>query len=94
MLDVNALSAGDTVCALIRHGEKDNSHFGLTEDGKAEIERISLLISALHKPVRLYASPECRCMETAVLMGKVIHVTDDSVTFETSEGQVRNQVAK
>ena len=27
-------------------------------------------------------------------MGKVVHVTDDSVTFETSEDQVRIQVAK
>ena len=28
------------------------------------------------------------------MMGKVVHVTDDSVTFETSEDQVRIQVAK
>ncbi|MBQ6340617.1 MAG: phosphoglycerate mutase family protein [Kiritimatiellae bacterium] len=73
MLDVNALNVGDTVCALIRHGEKDDSHFVLTEKGKSEIERIGLRVSAFHKPVRLYASPESRCVETAVLMGKVIY---------------------
>ena len=28
------------------------------------------------------------------MMGKVVHVTEDSVTFETSEDQVRIQVAK
>ena len=28
------------------------------------------------------------------MMGKVVHVTDDSVTFETSEDQVRIQDAK
>ena len=28
------------------------------------------------------------------MMGKVVHVTDDSVTFETSEEQVRGQAAK
>ena len=95
MLDVKALSAGDTVCALIRHGEKDDSHFGLTEHGKAEIERIGLLISALHKPIRLYASPECRCMETAVLMGKVIHGSGCDVQASTMLGkpgvQVKNE---
>ena len=28
------------------------------------------------------------------LMGKVVHVTDDTVTFETGEDQVRSQVTK
>ena len=28
------------------------------------------------------------------LMGKVVHVTDDTVTFETGEDQVRTQVTK
>ena len=95
MLDVDALNAGDTVCALIRHGEKDDRHFGLTEHGKAEIERIGLLISALHKPVRLYSSPECRCMETAVLMSKIILGSGCDVQTSTILGkpgvQVKNE---
>lgn len=95
MLDVNVLSTRDTVCAFIRHGEKDDSHFGLTERGKAEIERIGLLISTLRKPVKLYASPEFRCLETAVLMGKVIHGSGYDIQTSTMLGkpgvQVRNE---
>jgi hypothetical protein len=95
MFNVNALNVGDTVCALIRHGEKANGHFGLTEDGKAEIERVGRLVSALHKPVRLYASPESRCVETAVLMGRGIHGSIYDIQTSTILGkpgvQVKNE---
>lgn len=72
MLDVTALSKGETVCAFIRHGEKDVDHYGLTNAGKAEIGRIGQLIAALNRPVRLCASPEGRCMETAALLAEKI----------------------
>ena len=92
MLDVRALNVGDTVCAFIRHGEKANRHFGLTEDGKMEIERFGRLVSALHKPVRLYASPESRCVETAVLMGRAIHGSVSDIKTSTILGKPGVQV--
>jgi len=72
MLDVNSLSAGESVCAFIRHGEKDDGSFGLTEGGKAEAKRMGRILSALHKPVRVCSSPEGRCMETAVLISDAL----------------------
>lgn len=72
MLDVTALGGGDTICAFIRHGEKDADRFALTQAGKAEIGRIGRLVADLNRPVRLYASPEGRCLETAALLAERI----------------------
>lgn len=72
MLDVAALNIGDTVCAFIRHGEKDAERFVLTQAGKAESIRFGQHIADLNRPVRLYSSPEERCLETAALLAESI----------------------
>lgn len=73
MLDVNALRHGESVCAFIRHGEKDCEHFCLTENGKTEVKNFGELVSSLGRSVQLFSSPEPRCMETACLMGEILH---------------------
>ena len=92
MLDVTALSRGESVCALIRHGEKDVGHYGLTNAGKAEIGRIGQLVAALNRPVRLYASPEGRCMETATLLAEKIPQSGSGMSTSAILGKPGIQV--
>lgn len=92
MLDVTALSRGESVCAFIRHGEKDVGHYGLTNAGKAEIGRIGQLVAALNRPVRLYASPEGRCMETATLLAEKIPQSGSGILTSAILGKPGIQV--
>ena len=73
MINIEEIQSKGTVCVFIRHGEKDISSYGLTEQGKSEIRRFGQMLYALRKPIMIYSSPEARCMETGLIINGIIN---------------------
>lgn len=92
MIDVEKLKGGNTLCVFIRHGEKDINSYGLTDRGKDEIIHLSQLLCVCGKPIRVYTSPEHRCVETAAIMNEIVNGSDGEVCFSTVLGKPGIQV--
>ncbi len=73
MINIEEIRCVGKTCVFIRHGEKDIHSYGLTEQGKREIKRLGQTLYDLRKPVMVYSSPETRCMETGLIINKLIN---------------------
>ena len=92
MLNVDELKRGRRVCAFIRHGEKDLKNFGLTDNGKHDINNLSRLLKLLQRPIIIYSSPEARCIETAVIINSIVNNTEQNIQVSNILGKPGIQV--
>ena len=98
MIAVEGLDKGDgTICIFIRHGEKDTVQYGLTENGKREINAFSQKLLMLEQGIQIYTSPENRCMETASIINSVVNEKETIIRCSAFLGkpgiQVRDETA-
>ena len=92
MIDLDKMDIESRICIIIRHGEKDNTNFGLTEKGKAEAAEFGRLLSLLNKKIVIYASPEERCVETACIINENIKYNNGNVNLSNILGKPGIQV--
>ena len=83
MVNIDELKGGGTVCVFVRHGEKDVEHHCLTERGKRETVEFGKALCSLEKRIRIFSSPEGRCVETAAIINHVVN--KDKCEFHCSE---------
>lgn len=77
MIDVTKLKNGNNICVFIRHGEKDITNYCLTNKGKNEIIQFGNSLCLLNKKIKIYSSPENRCIETATIMNNIVNDKDN-----------------
>lgn len=98
MINVEGLSRGiGTICIFIRHGEKDATQYCLTENGKREIIAFSKKLITLEQSIKIYSSPEKRCVETASIINSVVSEEKNEICCSVFLGkpgiQVRDEAA-
>lgn len=98
MINVEGLSRGiSTICIFIRHGEKDATQYCLTENGKHEIIAFSKKLIMLGQRIKIYSSPEKRCVETASIINSVVNEGENEICCSAFLGkpgiQVKNETA-
>lgn len=83
------------ICMFIRHGEKEQGGFSLTEKGKADISNFARTLASLSIPIIVYSSPESRCAQTASIICNILQNSDKEIHFSTILGkpgiQVKNE---
>lgn len=77
MIDVTKLKNEDNICVFIRHGEKDITNYCLTDKGKNEIIKLGNSLCLLNKKIKIYSSPENRCIETASIINNIVNKDND-----------------
>lgn len=61
------------LAVFLRHGEKANLGTGpalITEQAKRDVEAMGFRLEELKIPIKVYASPELRCVETAKIFNR------------------------
>lgn len=92
MINIDQMNDANTICAFIRHGEKDSNNYSLTENGKKKIVELSRLISLLQKDVLIYSSPEPRCVETATIINNIVNDAKSPIRISMVLGKPGIQV--
>lgn len=77
MIDVTKLKNEENVCIFIRHGEKDTTNYCLTDKGKSEIIKLGNSLCLLNKKIKIYSSPENRCITTASIINNIVNKDND-----------------
>lgn len=82
----------DPSCRLavfIRHGEKykSGSDFDLiTEKAKIDVKAMGLRFSNLKIPIKIYSSPELRCVETAKIINRETSAGNNDIVLTSFLG--------
>lgn len=77
------------LAVFIRHGEKDTSEAGLvliTDKAKINVKAMGLRFSGLNIPIKIYSSPELRCVETAKIFNREISAGSDDIVLTSFLG--------
>ena len=77
------------LAVFIRHGEKDTSESGLvliTNKAKINVKAMGLRFSGLNVPIKIYSSPELRCVETAKILNQEISSGNDDIVLTSFLG--------
>lgn len=72
MIDLSNLKEKRNICIFIRHGEKNINAYDLSEEGKKQSLTLASQLLELDQQIRIFASPEQRCMETANIINDII----------------------
>lgn len=83
------------LAVFIRHGEKEKSDTGLallTEKAKLDAEEMGLRLKKLNVPVRLFSSPELRCVQTAKIINKKFLDTPSDIVLTSFLGEPGIQI--
>jgi len=72
---------------FIRHGEKSEC-LGclLTQDGISQSEIFGCELKKLNISVKIYTSPELRCVQTAEIINKTISAMEDDIIISNNLG--------
>ena len=82
----------DPSCRLavfIRHGEKYKSSTDLdliTDKAKIDVKAMGLRFSNLNIPIKIYSSPELRCVETAKILNREISAGNNDIVLTSFLG--------
>ncbi|GHT01630.1 hypothetical protein AGMMS50276_30040 [Synergistales bacterium] len=85
--NIFGLNPNSMIALFIRHGEKSEC-FGslLTQDGIFQSENFGYELKRLNIPVKIYTSPEMRCVQTAVIINKTISSMEDDIIISNKLG--------
>lgn len=90
-----AENSSSRIAVFIRHGEKDNSSSGpaiITEQAKKDAAAMGLLLRDFNIPVKVYSSPELRCMQTAKIINRKISGANNDIILTSFLGRPGIQV--
>lgn len=77
------------LAVFIRHGEKYNSGSDLsliTEKAKIDVKTMGLRFSKLKIPIKIYSSPELRCVETAKIINRETSAGNNDIVLTSFLG--------
>ena len=77
------------LAVFIRHGEKDKSGTDIaliTDKAKINAKAMGLRFSDLNVPIKVYSSPELRCVETAKIFNREISAGNDDIVLTSFLG--------
>jgi len=81
------LNQNSKIALFIRHGEKADYPGGLlTQDGIYQSENFGDELKKLNIPVKIYTSPELRCVQTALIINKTISSMKDDIIITNKLG--------
>jgi hypothetical protein len=81
------LNPNSKIALFIRHGEKSECLGSLlTQDGISQSENFGYELKKLNIPVKIYTSPELRCVQTAVIINKTISSMEDDIIISNKLG--------
>lgn len=83
------------LAVFIRHGEKDGFGAGpalITQQAKMASEALGLSLRRLELPMKIYSSPELRCVQTAKIINQTISGFESDIEVTSFLGQPGIQV--
>jgi len=81
------LNQNSKIALFIRHSEKLDCPGGLlTQDGIYQSENFGYELKKMDIPVKIYTSPELRCVQTALIMNKTISSMKDDIIITNKLG--------
>ena len=81
------LNSNSKIALFIRHGEKSEGIGSLlTQVGISQSENFGCELMKLNIPVKIYTSPELRCVQTAVIINKAISSLKDDIIISNKLG--------
>jgi broad specificity phosphatase PhoE len=83
------------LAVFIRHGEKDDFGAGpalITQQAKMASEALGLSLRNLKLPIKVYSSPELRCVQTAKILNQSISGVESDIAITSFLGQPGIQV--
>ena len=81
------LNPNSKIALFIRHGEKSECPGSLlTQNGISQSENFGYELKKLNIPVKIYTSPELRCVQTAVIINKTISSMKDDIIISNKLG--------
>ena len=88
-------NSSSRLAVFIRHGEKDK--FGaypalITEQAKKDAEAMGLRLRDLKISIKIYSSPELRCVQTAKILNQKISGTSSDIVLTSFLGEPGIQV--
>ena len=92
MINISDLKEWDNACIFIRHGEKDECNYGLTDKGKVKIIEFSEELCVLNRKIYVCSSPDSRCVETANIINNIVNASNGEVYISNILGKPGIQV--
>lgn len=83
------------LAVFIRHGEKDGLGTGpalITQQAKKASEALGLSLRKFKLPIKVYSSPELRCVQTAEILNQKISGIESDIAITSFLGQPGIQV--
>lgn len=83
------------IAVFIRHGEKDGLGAGpalITQQAKKASEALGLSLRKFKLPIKVYSSPELRCVQTAEILNQKISGIETDIAITSFLGQPGIQV--
>ena len=81
------INQNSRIALFVRHGEKGETPGSLlTQDGIHQSENFGYDLKKLNIPVKIYTSPEMRCVQTALIINKIISSMKDDIIISNMLG--------
>ena len=88
-------NSASRLAVFIRHGEKTEAETGpalITSQAKSDVDSMGLRFRALNVPVKVYSSPELRCVQTAKIFNSKISDGNSDIILTSFLGEPGIQV--
>lgn len=88
-------NSASKLAVFIRHGEKSKPGTGpalITSQAKSDVDSMGLRFRALNVPVKVYSSPELRCVQTAKIFNSKIWDGNSDIILTSFLGEPGIQV--
>lgn len=92
MINLDSLVDKESLCIFIRHGEKNFNSYDLSNTGKVQSLLFAKTLNEFNLYVRVFSSPEKRCIETATIINNKINGKNSNIYISDILGKPGIQV--